>query len=227
MAVFTISRKLGSMGTYIGKKLAEELGYDYVDKIRISKIMKEYGFSKFDNIYDTVPGIWERYDEYREMTIKFLAEVILAVAHHDNVVIAGRGSFGLLDSFSDVINIRIKAAETCRVHRIMKDRNISENESRKIIKENDKVRRTFVESDFRFDYNNSTEFDLILDTSIIPPDMCVDWLSQAYKVTNGKRDDDRPSVKTLKVEKVLIKHVTEMLEWFREDTSPIEKRTEQ
>ena len=57
MAVITISRKLGSMGTYIGKKLAEELGYDYVDKIRISKIMKEYGFSKFDNIYDTVPAI--------------------------------------------------------------------------------------------------------------------------------------------------------------------------
>jgi cytidylate kinase len=226
MAVITISRKLGSMGTYIGKKLAEELGYDYVDKIRISKIMKEYGFSKFDNIYDTVPGIFERFDEYREMTIKFLAEVILAVAHHDNVVIAGRGSFGLLDSFSDVINIRIKATEPCRVHRIMNDRNISENEARRIVKENDKVRRTFVESDFRFDYNNSTEFDLILDTSIIPPDMCVDWIAQAYNVTNGKRDDDRPSIKTLKVEKVLVKHVTEMIERFREDVSPIEKRTE-
>jgi len=227
MAVITISRKLGSMGTYIGKKLAEELGYDYVDKTRISKIMKEYGFSKFDNIYETVPSVWEKIDQYREMTIKFLAEVILAVAHHDNVVIAGRGSFGLLDSFSDVINIRIKAAETCRIHRIMKDRNISENEARRIVKENDKVRRTFVESDFRFDYNNSTEFDLILDTSIIPPDLCVEWLSQAYKVTNGKRDDDRPSVKTLKIEKVLIKHVGEMLEQFREDSSPIEKRTEQ
>ena len=227
MAVITISRKLGSMGTYIGKKLAEELGYDYVDKNRISKIMKEYGFSKFDNIYETVPTVWEKIDQYREMTIKFLAEVILAVAHHDNVVIAGRGSFGLLDSYSDVINIRIKAAETCRVHRIMNDRNISENEAREIVKRNDKVRRTFVESDFRFDYNNSTEFDLILDTSIIPPDMCVEWLSQAYKVTNGKRDDDRPSVKTLKIEKVLSKHVGEMLERFREDTSPIEKRTEQ
>jgi cytidylate kinase len=226
MAVITISRKLGSMGTYVGKKLAEELGYDYVDKNRISKIMKEYGFSKFDNIYDTIPGFREKYDQYREMTINFLAEAILGVAQHDNVVIAGRGSFGLLNSFSDVINIRIKAPENCRVHRIMKDRNISENEARKIVKGNDKVRRSFVESDFRFDYNKSTEFDLILDTSFVPPDMCVEWLSQAYKATNGKRNDDRPSVTTLKVEKVLVKHVREMLELFREDTSPIEKRTE-
>jgi cytidylate kinase len=227
MAVITISRKLGSMGTYIGKRLARKLGYDYVDKTRLSKIMKEYGFSKFDNIYNSIPGFWEKYDQYREMTINFLAEVILAVAHHDNVVIAGRGSFGLLDNFSDVINIRIKAPETCRVHRVMKDRKITEEQARKIVRENDLVRRSFVESDFRFDYNNSTEFDLILDTSIIPPDMCVDWLYQAYEVTKGKRDDDRPSVKTLKVEKVLVKHVSEMLEIFRQDNSPIENRTEE
>ncbi|MBF9016970.1 MULTISPECIES: AAA family ATPase [unclassified Oceanispirochaeta] len=227
MAVITISRKLGSMGTYVGRKLAEKLGYDYIDKNHLSKIMKEYGFSKFDNIYDTIPSMRERYDEYREMTINFLAEVILAVAQHDNVVIAGRGSFGLLDSYSDVINIRIKAPESCRVHRIMEDRNLSDRDARTLVRENDKVRRSFVESDFRFDYNNSTEFDLILDTSIIPPDLCVDWISQAYDVTNGKRDDDRPSVKTLNIEKVLAKHVSEMLERFRENKEVIENRTEE
>lgn len=227
MAVITISRKLGSMGTYVGRKLAEKLGYDYIDKNHLSKIMKEYGFSKFDNIYDTIPSMRERYDEYREMTINFLAEVILAVAQHDNVVIAGRGSFGLLDSYSDVINIRIKAPESCRVHRIMEDRNLSDRDARTLVRENDKVRRSFVESDFRFDYNNSTEFDLILDTSIIPPDLCVDWISQAYDVTNGKRDDDRPSVKTLNIEKVLAKHVSEMLERFRDNQEIIENRTEE
>lgn len=226
MAVITISRKLGSMGTYVGKKLAEKLGYDYIDKNHLSKIMREYGFSKFDNIYDSVPSLWERYDEYREMTINFLAEVILAVAHHNNVVIAGRGSFGLLDTFSDVINIRIKAPETCRVHRIMEDRNLSENEARKLVRDNDKVRRSFVESDFRFNYTNSTEFDLILDTSIIPPDMCVDWIAQAYEATGGNRDDDRPKVETLNIERVLVKHVDVMIKRFRENPEVIEKRTE-
>jgi cytidylate kinase len=226
MGVITISRKLGSMGTYVGRKLAERLEYDYVDKNHLSKIMKDYGFSKFDNIYEAIPGFWEKYDVYREMTIKFLAEVILAVAQHDNVVIAGRGSFGLLDSFSDVINIRIKAPDSCRIHRVMKDRNLSEKEATELIRENDLVRRTFVESDFRFDYTNSTEFDLILDTSIIPPDMCVDWIAQAYQVTKGKRDDDRPSVKTIKVEKVLTRHIEKMLLEFRENITPIENRTE-
>lgn len=226
MAVITISRKLGSMGTYVGQKLAERLGYAYVDKTQLSRIMKDYGFSKFDNIYESVPGFWEKYDEYREMTINFLAEVILAVAHHDNVVIAGRGSFGLLDEFCDVVNVRIKAPLSCRVHRVMQDRGLGEEEATVLVKENDRVRKSFVESDFRFDYNNSREFDIILDTSIVRPDMCVELLADSLKDVDRCRDDDRPSVATLKIERVLIAHVSQMLAQFRENPVPVEKRTE-
>ena len=58
MAVITISRKLGSMGTYVGRRLAEKLGYDYIDKTHLSQIMKEYGFSK-----EQVAERWQqRYD---------------------------------------------------------------------------------------------------------------------------------------------------------------------
>lgn len=39
MGVITISRQMGSEGTYIGKKLAKELGLSYVDKQELGKIM--------------------------------------------------------------------------------------------------------------------------------------------------------------------------------------------
>ena len=217
MSVYTISRKLGSEGTAIGRELAERLGYDYVDKHHLSKMMKDYGFSNFDKIYEEMPDFRDRFDEYREDTINFLAEMILAVAHHDNVVIAGRGSFGLLDQFSDVINIRVKAPMSCRVHRIMKEENLTQGEAKTKITRNDKVRKSFVESDLRFSYTDSTEFDIILDTSVIPPGMCVDWLVQAHEATGGKRDDERPSVKDMKVDSILVNHVTKMLKIFREN----------
>ena len=221
MAVITISRKLGSMGTYIGRKFAERIGYDYVDKQCLSQIMKEYGFSKFDNIYDTIPSFSDHFDEYRDNTIKFLATVIMAVAQHDNVVIAGRGSFGLLNSYSDVINVRITAPVNCRIKRVMEQRKISEVEAREVVEYNDQVRRHFVESDFRFNYANTADFDLILDTSIVPPDLCVDWLEQIYAVSQEKRQDSRHSIKTIKVEGVLEKHIRDMLAMFREEKKPI------
>ncbi|MDY0289972.1 MAG: cytidylate kinase-like family protein [Sphaerochaeta sp.] len=227
MAVITISRKLGSMGTYIGRKLAERIGYDYVDKQCLSLIMKEYGFSKFDNIYDAIPSFTDHFDEYRDNTIKFLATVIMAVAQHDNVVIAGRGSFGLLNSYSDVINVRITAPVNCRIKRVMEQRKISEVEAREVVEHNDLVRRHFVESDFRFNYANTADFDLILDTSIVPPDLCVDWLEQIYAVSQEKRQDSRHSIKTIEVEGVLENHVRDMLALFREEKKPILYQVEQ
>lgn len=226
MSVITISRKLGSMGHYIGKKLADELGYTFVDKQKIFKIMKDYGFSKFDYIYENVPTLWDRYDEYRDMTINFLAEVIVAVAQHGNVVIVGRGSFGLLDAFSDVINIRVKAPNAFRVHNIMKDRDITEPEATKILKHNDRVRRAFVESDMRFNYTDTTEFDIILDTSIIRPDICIEFLKKGILDNKGVRDDIRPKVVAAEIEPVLAKHVKTMLEYFDANKEEIIKRTE-
>lgn len=227
MAVITISRKLGSMGTYVGRKLAERIGYDYVDKQCLSQIMREYGFSQFDNIYETIPNMWDLMDEYRDSTIKFLATVIMAVAQHDNVVIAGRGSFGLLNSYSDVINVRVTAPVNCRIKRVMEQKKIGEGEAREIVEHNDQVRKYFVESDFRFNYANTADFDLILDTSIVPPDLCVDWLEQVYAVSKEKRQDDRHSIKTIEVESVLEKHIHDMLAMFRADKKPVLYQVEQ
>ncbi len=215
------------MGSYIGQKLAERIGYDYVDKQCMSQIMKDYGFSRFDYIYDTIPSMKELFDEYRDNTINFLATVIMSLAQHDNVVIAGRGSFGLLNSYSDVINIRITAPENCRIQRVMEQRKISEIEAKAIVLKNDKVRRHFVESDFRFAYGNTANFDLILDTSIVPPDMCVDWLEQIYSINKEKRHDSRHCVNIIDVEPVLEKHISDMLASFKADKEPVLYQIEQ
>jgi hypothetical protein len=44
MAVMTISRELGSEGVTIAKKVAQELGYHFVDKDVIERVLDQYGF---------------------------------------------------------------------------------------------------------------------------------------------------------------------------------------
>ncbi|HHT81608.1 MAG TPA: cytidylate kinase-like family protein, partial [Spirochaetales bacterium] len=95
MGVITISRQMGSEGTYIGKRLATELGLKYVDKQELGLIMREYGFSLFDEVYDTKPNFWERFDLERVSTVEFLIQAMRATAKVGDVVMLGRGGFGL------------------------------------------------------------------------------------------------------------------------------------
>jgi len=95
MGVITISRQMGSEGTYVGKRLAETLGLKYVDKQELGKIMREYGFSSFDEVYDSKPNFWERFDLQRSSTVDFLIQAMKAVAKVGDVVLLGRGGFGL------------------------------------------------------------------------------------------------------------------------------------
>jgi hypothetical protein len=44
MAVITVSRQIGSLGTEIARESAQRLHYDYVDKEKIGELLKGFGF---------------------------------------------------------------------------------------------------------------------------------------------------------------------------------------
>ena len=90
MGVITISRQIGSEGTFIAKRVAEQLGLSFIDKEDIEKVMHAYGFSAFEEVYNTRPGFWERFNLQRSVTIDFLLTVMRAFAKVGNVVLLGR-----------------------------------------------------------------------------------------------------------------------------------------
>ena len=50
MAVITISRQVGSGGVSIGKKVADILGYHFIDKNTIAEVLREYGIVEFEKV---------------------------------------------------------------------------------------------------------------------------------------------------------------------------------
>ena len=48
MAVITISSELGSGGFDIGQRVAQNLGYEFVDKNTSDRVFRQYGLTKFD-----------------------------------------------------------------------------------------------------------------------------------------------------------------------------------
>jgi cytidylate kinase len=212
MSVITISRELGSDGSYIAEKVAQVLGYHFVDKKTLEDVLLQYGFVEFDREYDAARGFWARFDARTMEMISMLNRVIQAVARHGNVVLVGRGSFAILSGFADVLNVRIQAPLPVRRARVMTQRNIAEPEQAEaIIKEADRVRATFIESYYGVHWDTASAFDLVIDTGKVAPDLAVTWLADAVKALPAQPAGETRVTHTLEEDSILASVVSKVL----------------
>ncbi len=205
MAVVTVSRDSGSGGTYIAEKTAEALGYHFADRNAAVAIMEEYGFSRYEEEYESTSGFrldfvrtGQERPDLRPM-VDLLPQVSQALAQHGDVVILGRGSFAALGGITDVLNVRIQAPFGVRVKWFMDNENITEGEAQKVVRERDQVRAAFVRSWYGVRVDETSLFDLVIDTGKIPPDMAVDWLVQSARLLEARKDGGGPTAKDIQV----------------------------
>lgn len=164
MAVITISRQLGSHGARIARTLAKDLGYALVDKGTINRVIRQYGITRLDRIYDHKPKIWELFNEDSALTIQMMNETIAAFAAQGDVVILGRGGFRVLRGLSDVLNVFVTAPDAVRAKRIGKRDEIGVGEAAEIIRSDDELRSRFVSLFYGADWADESAFDLVVDT---------------------------------------------------------------
>ncbi|GIK43544.1 MAG: hypothetical protein BroJett011_73770 [Chloroflexota bacterium] len=213
MAVLTISRELGSEGAYLAKKAAQELGYHFVDKALMEKVLNQYGFVQFEETYESGAGFWSRYDTLKSTMVKFLNRVIQTLAYHGNMVIVGRGSFAVLDGVADVLNVRVKAPLPIRISRVMEQQGITElDKAEALVKESDKMRAIFVESWYGVRWDAASRFDLVIDTGKVSPDLAVTWLVKALHDLERRQGEGQPSTRKIQVDPVLASVISQVLE---------------
>ena len=212
MSVITISRELGSEGSYIAEKVAQALGYHFADKKTLEDVLIQYGFVEFDKEYDAAPSLWARFDARTTEMINMLNRVIQAVARHGNVVILGRGSFAILSGFADVLNVRIQAPLPIRRARVMTQQKIAEPEQAEaIIKEADRVRAIFIESYYGVRWDAASAFDLVIDTGKVPPDLAVTWLADTVKAMPTRQAGEARMTSAIEEDSILASVVSDVL----------------
>ena len=166
MAVITISRQLGSRGASLARDLAKELGYEFVDKSVINKVIRQYGLHQLNDLYDHKPKVWELFNDNSVLTIQMMNQTIAAFAARGNVVILGRGGFKVLEGMGDVVNVFIKAPEDVRVTRIAKRESLPEAAAADRIKADDELRARFTRLFYSANWADESLFDLVVDTSV-------------------------------------------------------------
>jgi len=191
--VITISREFGAEGAAIGKKLSEKLEFEFWHNELLKLISEEAGLDeKFlqsldekrqQLIKDNMMGMFKTAAtnmQYLQSTIK----VIKTIEMQGNSVIVGRGS-NYICTLPDALHIRVVCPQKKRVKTYAAKNNISEEEARTIIAEKDKERADFVQHHFNRDVNDSSTYDVIINSGSFEHDEIIEILLKAYETKTG------------------------------------------
>lgn len=185
----TISRQMGSGGTYLGYLLAKELGFKYVDREILREAGKRLG---------TDAGWLEHYDErssgllatilrgfcygapetahvppfrmpvYDRELYALEAKIMQDIASRFDAIFVGRAGFHALKGAPNLVSVFIHAPLEFRVARLMKVRGLKDaREARGVIEESDAQKSRFVKDVVGAVWTDARNYHLCIDTSVV------------------------------------------------------------
>jgi len=182
MAILTIARKYGSNGREVGREIAQQLSYEYVDRGRILEDMRTEGkqweekAKYFDENY---PDLWERYDWSFRGFVALNQYYFLNHALTDNVVIMGRGGNFLLKDVPYALRIRIIAPIEKRIGRVMERGEVNSENARWLIDKADHEMSRAIYLIYGKDWDHPSEYDRVFDTAVQSAEEIIAWIKDA------------------------------------------------
>jgi cytidylate kinase len=200
MAVITISSEFGSGGLDIAQRVAKTLGYEFVDKRTTDGIFRQYGLTRFDDLYNSAPSFLDLLNANNLLLVAMANEILEAVAKRGNVVILGRAGFAVLGDYADVLHVRIQAPFSERVQRVMAREGLTDLQAAEDrVREDDNVHRKYVQRFYNKQWDEPSNFDLDLDMGSLSSDMAVQRIIEAARALEQKAPG-KDAVTTAKIE---------------------------
>lgn len=197
MAVVSISRQYGAGGVKLGMKLAERLGYQFVDRNLLGQVAeqanvslkwveeveKEAGglmarfvaeWARQHPYVRNIPDASTRFDEtaYRA----FLTRVISNLAAGDRVVFMGRGSQYILRDNPRAVRISLVASEATRIAKLMEHYGVDRAKAEHVVNKEEKRRLAFLGGFGEGKSEDPTCYHAVLNTGLVHQDDAVEFI---------------------------------------------------
>jgi cytidylate kinase len=188
--IITISREFGAGGAEIGKRVAQNLGYEYYDKGIILKAAAETNIDvakvlKNDENVPLLSGFTQAlFDFYsrpvNEQIFEAQKSIIRKVGEHGRCVIVGRNANQILNHFDDSFHVFIHADAYWRVQRLKQEKmqNVPEEKIMQQMEKVDKMRRKYCSYYTNTEFGNSRWYDLCINTAKIGIDRAVEIITE-------------------------------------------------
>jgi cytidylate kinase len=213
MAVITISNELGSGGVDIGQRVAMRLGYEFVDKHTSDSILRQYGLTKFDEVYSSAPSILDLLNSGNLLIVSMLNEILEALAKRGHVVILGRAGFAVLGQYVDVLNVHIQAPFSDRVQRVTAREDLVDLQAAEArVRDDDNVHRKYVQRFYNRSWDEPSAFNLVLDTGSLSSDTAVQQIVEAAQALEQKAPGKNAiTTATIEVDPVLADAIAKVM----------------
>jgi cytidylate kinase len=174
MYFITFSRKMGTNGSEIARRVSDQLRYNLYDTEAIENSAQEMGFLKdVKEVDEKVPPLFVRlFSQKLEAHLDRLQAVIYELASRGNAVFLGRGSHILLRSFKCALHIRVTASLENRIENLV-GRGWHREVAVKAIHQSDHERGAFIKFAFKADWDSPELYDLVLNMDNLTVDMAV------------------------------------------------------
>jgi CMP/dCMP kinase len=209
--IVTISHAAGAVGESIGRRVAERLGFRYVDEEIIELAARKHGLDTglvadaerrknlFARLLDDLASapmldpsgnvgflmddttVVPRREELRTLIV----EAIRETAEHGNVVIVSHAAGIPLAGRHDLLRVFITASLATRTERIAESQKSDDKaEAAKLLKDSDAARAHYFFSFYKIERELPTQYDLVVNTDRLTSDEATDIVVAAAKRKN-------------------------------------------
>ena len=186
MAVLTIARQFGAGGRTLGKMIAKELDYLFLDDAIIREIARKakVSHSSVRSMERSVGGLLSKvltkaisrnYMERltgedigyldEDVYVETLYEVMTELAKRDNVLLVGRGGQYILQDLENARHILLVASDEDRIKFMQRFYTMSDSKARQAVISGDKRRSNLYAKMGKTNYNDPSLYHLIINMS--------------------------------------------------------------
>ena len=175
MHFISITRKMGTNGSEIARRVANQLQYSFYDTEAIETAAREMGFlNDVKAVDEKVPSLFERlFSHQPEIQLDHLNAIIYELASRGNAVFLGRGSHILLRPFKCALHVRVTASLEKRIQNLV-GRGFRKDVAIKAIHQSDHEREAFIKFAFGVDWDNPELYDMVLNMDNVTVDLAAD-----------------------------------------------------
>ena len=182
MAIITIARQMGSLGSETATHVARRLDYTLLDQAKLQRAAEDYGMlkSELEEVHERRPTLITRYLTMRHRAyLDMMQTIIYQYARADDVVILARGATVLLSDVPSALHVNVFAPYERRVEVVMAREGITRPVAEQVVRESDQDRAGYMRYLFDQDWMEPLLYDVMINTHVTTREQACDLIVQA------------------------------------------------